>query len=638
MNREEWEKHDRRDTSVRRTKASRARAGLYFCEYGFHEQTQKRTPKINWAEFYGEKQKADPSGFHKTLEEFVVNAAIAATSTKLADKIKIASQSQYRYGSTEDQSVYDFTASSDDPDDASVASSHSEDSLDMPIHRGTNDSRKAPCPTQDGGVRDHNDVLSDEANHASDGTTPRKSQKRKRNPGSENPRTPKRHRIVKPGTPGSKSYRVYQPLEVTPLPSRTSQSAVEDNLTPHQLARQRLHVAEVPVSLPCREKEFAAIFKQVAEAIMENHSRLVYVCGTPGTGKTATVREIMKALQQKVDDEELFPFKFVEINGMKIADPTQAYSRLWETMTNQRVTPKHASELLKLQFAAHNKDRLPTVVLLDEIDQLTTTKQDVMYNFLEWPNRPNTRLIVIAVANTMDLPERLANKVESRLELTDRITFHAYTRTQLSTIIKSRLSSIDSIDVQDDAITFACMKVSAVSGDARRALDICRRAFELAEPGFQSVSTAIVGTPKKKTAKQSAVGRVDMEIMRRAIRDMESSPVQMYLKGLPFVSKIFLKALVACIRRTGLIESTLGNVIEDATRICKQNTHPDLSTIMGLLQPVNLLKTAEVLSESGIVILEDVRKGEKIAKVKLKVPESELLSSWAEDAALSTTT
>ena len=53
---------------------------------------------------------------------------------------------------------------------------------------------------------------------------------------------------------------------------------------------------------------------------------------------------------------------------------------------------------------------------MDELDLLVTKKQTVMYNFFEWPNRPNSKLVVIAIANTMDLPERiLTNKVSSRL-------------------------------------------------------------------------------------------------------------------------------------------------------------------------------------------------------------------------------
>lgn len=57
-----------------------------------------------------------------------------------------------------------------------------------------------------------------------------------------------------------------------------------------------------------------------------------------------------------------------------------------------------------------------SVVLVDELDQMITKKQDVVYNFFNWPHMPHSKLIVIAVANTMDLPEReLSGKIRSRL-------------------------------------------------------------------------------------------------------------------------------------------------------------------------------------------------------------------------------
>ena len=44
---------------------------------------------------------------------------------------------------------------------------------------------------------------------------------------------------------------------------------------------------------------------------------------------------------------------------------------------------------------------------MDELDLLVTRKQTVIYNFFDWPNRRHSRLVVVAVANTMDLPERM---------------------------------------------------------------------------------------------------------------------------------------------------------------------------------------------------------------------------------------
>jgi origin recognition complex subunit 1 len=56
-----------------------------------------------------------------------------------------------------------------------------------------------------------------------------------------------------------------------------------------------------------------------------------------------------------------------------------------------------------------------SVVLMDELDQLLTAKQDVVYNFFNWPTMRDSQLFVIAVANRMDLPQHLAAKIKSRL-------------------------------------------------------------------------------------------------------------------------------------------------------------------------------------------------------------------------------
>jgi origin recognition complex subunit 1 len=71
----------------------------------------------------------------------------------------------------------------------------------------------------------------------------------------------------------------------------------------------------------------------------------------------------------------------------------------------------------------------------------------------------------------MNLPEQMMARVTSRLGLR-RIVFHPYKKEQLETIIKSRLAGLDAFD--NNAITLVAMKIASVSGDARRALELCR--------------------------------------------------------------------------------------------------------------------------------------------------------------------
>ena len=227
-------------------------------------------------------------------------------------------------------------------------------------------------------------------------------------------------------------------------------------------------------------------------------SSAVDIAGVPGTGKTATVRSVISSLQQRANDKEIKPFRFLEINGMKITDPAQSFSILWEFISGNRTSAKQALSSLETHFKTPSPNRDTCVVLVDELDQLVTKKQEVIYNFFNWPNQSHSKLIVLAIANTMDLPEReLSNKINSRLG-SNRINFTPYDKNQLIEILTNRLEGLENgISSNNtkgakggasangvfarDAIGLVAGKVAGVTGDARRALDICRRAVEKVE-------------------------------------------------------------------------------------------------------------------------------------------------------------
>lgn len=471
-------------------------------------------------------------------------------------------------------------------------------------------------------------------------------------------------------TPTHRRIVAKKPLEFTPLGTRML-SPSHTTASPHQLARSTLHVSAVPNALPCREDEFGEVYAHLETAISAGTGSCIYISGTPGTGKTATVREVVAALNVAVSADELDDFVFVEINGMKVTDPHQSYSLLWEALKGQRVSATHALELLEREFSTPSPRRVPCVVLMDELDQLVTKSQGVMYNFFNWPQLRHSRLIVLAVANTMDLPERtLSNKISSRLGLT-RITFPGYTHQQLIKIIESRLEGIGQVIVEPDAVQFASRKVAAVSGDARRALDICRRAVEIAESdkaaAEKAATEASAEEPNDETvtiapAKAAVMkkGVVTISTIKRAINEATSTPLAAYLRSLPLASKLFLAALLGRIRRTGLTESTLGDIIDEAARMAALSSLVPLHDILlapDTFQPIPSLNgvstpgkrgrvagkkeskvarlrgmnvAAEELAEAGIVGLE-VRRGERVGRVRLGVGEEEIRGALRED-------
>ncbi|GAO14730.1 hypothetical protein UVI_02028560 [Ustilaginoidea virens] len=433
-------------------------------------------------------------------------------------------------------------------------------------------------------------------------------------------------------------------LEFTPLATRKlSPGAVE--ASPFQIARSRLHVSSVPTSLPCREGEFSLVYSHLEAAISEGTGNCIYISGTPGTGKTATVREVIARLEESVRADELDDFIFVEINGMKITDPHQSYALLWEALRGERASPSQSLDLLEREFKNPSPRRVPCVVLMDELDQLVTKNQAVMYNFFNWPTLRHSRLIVLAVANTMDLPERtLSNKISSRLGLT-RITFPGYTHEQLMKIIQSRLEGVPGNIVDADAIQFASRKVAAVSGDARRALDICRRAVEMAEGDVQGDPA----TPSKNGKQESSRrGRVTIATIKKAINEATTNPVQQHLRGLPLLPKLLVAALLLRIRRTGLVETTFGETLNELQRATAhaapplpgmaQILHSGLQGTPGATQrhagrPSAVHTAAMDLVAAGLVNLE-AHRAERSSKMRLAIADDEVKMALWDDGDL----
>lgn len=481
-----------------------------------------------------------------------------------------------------------------------------------------------------------------------------------------------------------------RPLEFTPLSTRTL-SPSHFTASPYRQARNLLHVSSIPASLPCRDAEFNSVYDSLHTAISDGTGTCIYISGPPGTGKTATVRDVIAHLNTRVLDEEMDDFIFVEINGMKVTDPHQSYSMLWEALKGDRISPSHALDLLSREFSRPSPRRVPCVVLMDELDQLVTKNQSVMYNFFNWPALRHSRLVVLAVANTMDLPERtLSNKISSRLGLT-RITFSGYKYQELMEIIGSRLENVPGNIVDADAIQFASRKVAAVSGDARRALDICRRAVEIAEQiseakatekhliassantngdvdleflpptpsksvSRRKAATAILSSPRKGDkstdgADEDSLPRVTIATIKQAIQEATSTPLQQALRSLPLASKVLLAGLLARIRRTGINESTVGDILDEAKRLSdaatsvSSSSSTKLKEILMCSSQIHGMGFATVdLIDAGLVVLEGdhgiksgdgmshaLGKGNRNSKVRLRIAAEDARAAFRDD-------
>eukprot|EP00884_Botryococcus_braunii_P008272 jgi/Botrbrau1/17446/Bobra.0054s0035.1 len=248
------------------------------------------------------------------------------------------------------------------------------------------------------------------------------------------------------------------------------------------------------------------------------------------------------------------------------------------------------------------------------MDLLLTKSQAVLYNLFEWPMRPRSRLVVLGVANTMDLPERLLPRIASRLG-GRRIAFQPYTTAQLEQIVADRLSSAGVVSVFEPlAIKYAARKVAAVSGDVRRLLELLRRATELAE-----LEGSSAGKAPTTAATRGSTGEgpcVNPRHVDAALAEMFGSiHIKMTQNACP-LEKLLLACLLLETKSRMRADAVLEDVAHRVQQMCELRGGPSCG-------PGDLMAAALRLSSKRLVLLDSGARRLR-ARLSLNMPTDDL--------------
>lgn len=78
--------------------------------------------------------------------------------------------------------------------------------------------------------------------------------------------------------------------------------------------------------------------------------------------------------------------------------------------------------------------------MLDEIDQLINKKQSVLYTVFEWPLRAKSKIVLVGIANALDLTDRVLPRLHARPDLQlELMHFLPYTKQQIINIFTAKL-------------------------------------------------------------------------------------------------------------------------------------------------------------------------------------------------------
>lgn len=340
--------------------------------------------------------------------------------------------------------------------------------------------------------------------------------------------------------------------------------------------REYLRPTYTPEELPHREEQIHQLAQILVAPLRGETPSNVFIYGKPGTGKTATVKYVMKELE-KVSDKASRKIEIVYLNCERI----NTNYRTLATLTNaflEKIREKHGEERLASLglpkqipktgwptdqvydcfFKSVDHERQLVVIVLDEIDKLVLKSGDeVLYNLTRInSDLINARVSIIGISNDLNFVGYLDPRVRSSLG-EEELVFSPYNALQLKDILKRRaaMSFVEGV-IGEGVIGLCAAHAAREHGDARRALDLLRVAGETAErEGSEMVTT---------------------EHVTRAFQKIEQDKMLEVISTLPTQSKLVLYSIVL-LKERGIRKIVTGDAYATYCALCRQ-TNLDILT------------------------------------------------------------
>ena len=308
--------------------------------------------------------------------------------------------------------------------------------------------------------------------------------------------------------------------------------------------------------LPCRKDEQDYIYNYIKKGLQTNGNyNSLYIAGMPGTGKTASVKTVVNILVSEVNDAKnkkngkfigkdgIIPFQVLFLSGIEYPNISNVFKVIYKFIFEKekgKLNIKNYIHLLN-DFFSHRKKynsssalKNPSnehiVLIIDEIDILINTTQNLLYNIFNWTTYEYSKLIVISISNTLDLPNRLLPKIKSRMG-NNTIMFKPYSKEELGIII----------------IRLSCVKVAAINGDLRRIFQILARAKQINS----------LANYKKKN--KELVSKFDI---LNAWDELFNSKISKVISSLNIFEKIIIATILSRIKEQNNTKINLGDLYD----------------------------------------------------------------------------
>ncbi|GJX21405.1 cell division control protein 6 homolog B-like protein [Tanacetum coccineum] len=372
--------------------------------------------------------------------------------------------------------------------------------------------------------------------------------------------------------------------------------------------KEVLHVSKAQSVIVCREDEQKRIVEFSKQCLEQYKAGSLYICGCPGTGKSLSMENVKGSLAAWAKETGGELPDILSINCTSLSTTSEIFNKILGKSQPNKKSSGRSAPLRQLQQLYSQKqqsaDTKMMFVIADELDYLITKDRVVLHDLFMLTTLPFSKIILIGIANAIDLADRFLPKLQSLNCKPMVVSFRAYSMDQIIMILKQRLMALPYTVFQPQALELCARKVSAASGDMRKALGICRGAIEMLETELRENAC---------TSNLSSMVRVDH--MAIALSRAYKSPIVDTIQSLPQHQQIVLCSAVKLFRR-GKKDTTIGELNKYYIDLCKST----------LIPPVGIMELScmcRVLGDQGILKLGQSR-DDKLRRVTLQVDEADI--------------
>ena len=223
----------------------------------------------------------------------------------------------------------------------------------------------------------------------------------------------------------------------------------------------------LPPIIKYRENQQKRIAECIQPLFQGRAGRNLIIIGSPGIGKTAAVRAVIRELESKTDD-----ILCVYLNCWKKDSEFKLLCDLCEQIGYTWTHNKRVDELVKVAAEILNKKAV--VLVFDEADKLE--EQGILYTLLEDIQRKS----FILITNDLEFLATIDSRVRSRMT-PELLEFKPYTLLEVEGILKQRIEYAFVPQVWDSSYIQTLAKKTFDLADLRSGLYLLRESGLLAE-------------------------------------------------------------------------------------------------------------------------------------------------------------